>query len=192
MEKTNIIDLRHPEYDAMIRNWRKWRMTYVSGDAYIEKYVKKFSKSEDENEFKERKEITYVPAFAKGAINEIKNSIFQRTADITREGGPYNYKEAIAGRLGGVDLMGSSMNTFIGREILPELLTMGKVGVFIDMPSIEEEQTTRAESSKLSPYIYLYKAENILSWTTARHEDNYIFSSLLLRDFVEVPNKETG
>ena len=190
--ETRTIDLRHPSYKAMKASWRKWRLTYASGDKYIEEFVKKFSTSEDEQEFRDRKSITYIPAFAKGAINEIKNSIFQRTTDITREGGPSSYQVAIEGKNNGVDLMGSSMNTFIGREILPELLTMGKVGVFIDMPIVDSGEVTKAETQNLHPYIYKYVAEDILSWSLARHEDTYIFTSLLLRDHTETKDQETG
>ena len=76
---------------------------------------------------------------------------------------------AIEGYKGGVDKRGSSMTTFMGRDVLPELLTMARVGVFVDMPPLSET-TTLAEKGEFDrPYLYWYKAEDIRSW---RMRDN--------------------
>jgi len=53
-----------------------------------------------------------VPSFAKSAILDIRNAVFQRMRDITRNGGSQAYQDAIAGLDGGVDRRGASMNPF--------------------------------------------------------------------------------
>ena len=171
-----IQSLRHPEYTKQSGNWKKWRSTFNGGDQFISDYLETFSSLEEDADFEARKKISYCPAFAKSAINEIKNAIFHRATDIVRDGGTQSYIDAIAGLNGGVDLQGNTMNSFIGRILLPELLSMAKVGVFIDKP-LKLGVTTLAE--KQSPYIYIYKAEDILNWATDV-EGN--FTSLLLRD----------
>jgi hypothetical protein len=185
-----ISEIEHPEYTALKRSWPKWRLTYNGGDDFINAYVQTFSQLEDNKDYVARKLITYVPAFAKAAVNDIKNAIFQRTEDITRKGGPESYQNAILGINGGVDLNGSSMNAFIGREVLPELLTMKKVGVYIDAP--QDVTGTRYDAKNLRPYIYLYKAEQIKSWTLAPGDNGTEYTTLLLEDYYEDIDEETG
>src|ERR1019366_6747920 len=126
-QKQRIQDIKHPYYASSARNWLKWRYTYESTDRYINKYLKRMSKREDNIEFEERKGITYNPAFAKLAVNEVKNALFQRMVDVIRVGGDETYQAAMAGKGQGVDRKGSSMNAFIGRRILSELLPMSRV-----------------------------------------------------------------
>lgn len=142
----DITAITHPHYDEYIQDWIKWRFAYLGGRRFINTYLKRFSAQEEDADFITRKEITPCPRFAGAAIDEVKNSIFQRMIDISRVGGTATYKEAINGGEYGVDLLGSSMNSFIGRKILPELLVMRKVGVYIDMPRVDK--LTLAENTK--------------------------------------------
>ena len=184
-----IDNLTHPQYDELFSFWKKWRLTYKGGWDFINEYTTKFTKRESDSDFKSRKEMSYCPAFAKAAVNDIKNAIFQRTTDITREGGPISYLAAVNGLGDGVDLLGSSMNSFIGRQILPELLTMAKVGIFIDMPILTGQSIADVKGKR--PYMYMYKAEDIRSWAKSDYSDPNEYSSLLLRDYSYVLDKET-
>ena len=82
------------------------------------------------------------------------------------------------------------MNSFINLRILPELLSIGKVGVFVDMPKLNG--FTLADQAGSRPYIYVYQAEDIINWTLDREGGEVIYKSLVLRDFHEVTNPETG
>jgi hypothetical protein len=177
--RPRLIDVRHPFYTSSIRNWRKWRLCYEGGDRFIEAYLRRFSKREDDQDFLDRKYVTYNPAFAKKAVNEVKNAVFQRMVDVARQGGDTTYQAAVAGNGRGVDLLGASMNAFLGRRVLPELLIMGRVGVYVDMPPLEN--TSRAGVKGKSPYLYWYPAEDICSWNT---NDDDEFTELLLIDSV--------
>jgi hypothetical protein len=188
MPEINLINLKHPEYQSSEANWEKWRLTYEADDDFIEEYMVKFSDREGDAEFIERKNISYVPAFAAAAVDEVGDSIFQRISDVTREGGSENYLEAVRGNNGGIDLTGTTMNSFVGRNILKELLAMRRVGVFIDMPTLNGE--TIADQKNIHPYIYMYKAENIINWR--QNEKKETFTHLLLRDFVDDIDEDTG
>lgn len=154
----------HPEYDSMVGDWQKWRLTAKGGRSFIEAYLEKYTDREALVDFEKRKKIAYCPAFAKAALNEIKNSIFQRMVDVSRTSGSISYADAIAGKNGGVDMQGNTMNSFIGQCVLPELLTQAKVGVFVDAPN--SKVATKADLTNLThPYLYLYKAEDILNWS---------------------------
>lgn len=186
---TKIIDIRHPYWSRKASSWLKWRSVYCGGDDFIEDYTKKFSGRETNDDFRKRKEVTPSPSFAKSAINDIKNSIFQRTVDIVRRGGSDNYKLAVLGQNNGVDLHGASMNTYIGRELLPELLTMARVGVYVDMPPVSGP--TLMEQQGVRPYLYTYKTEEILSWTYRKDRVDE-FQSLLLMDWMDDYDSSTG
>jgi hypothetical protein len=119
-------------------------------------------------------------------VNEVKNSIFQRIADVVRTGGPDSYTEAILGRNRGVDKNGSSIHAFIGKQVIVELLTMSRVGIFVDRQRFEA--TTKA--TKLDhPYLYVYKAEDILSWN---YSDEGDLEAVLLKEVTETFDQETG
>jgi hypothetical protein len=177
---TRIIDSRHPSFLSSMNDWEKWRLTYKGGDEFKQRYLERFNVREDQADFKLRSKLTPVPAFAKAAINDIRNSIFQRMRDITRVGGSQDYRNAVAGLNLGVDRRGSSMNAFLGQKVLSDLLVMGRCGVFVDNSVIEGN--TLADSMGARPYLYAYQIEDILSWTCASPDDPSQFQSLLLRD----------
>lgn len=185
----DIASLVHPVYGESIDDWIKWRRTYIGGDAFRDEYLKKFSIREDDDDFTIRKEVTYVPAFAKAAVNDVKDAIFQRIADVTRSDGPQSYQDGVKGLKGGVDLAGTTMNSFIGTTILPELLSMRKVGVFIDMPELLGE--TLSDQKETRPYIYHYPVESILNWVVD-DKNNKTYTKLLLQDNVYTSCPITG
>jgi len=188
-DSINIAEMTHPLYRTSSDAWEKWRRTYESGDDYIEEYMEKFSTREDATDFATRKNISYVPAFAKAAVNDVKDAIFQRVADIARNGGPESYQGSVKGLDGGVDLAGTTMNSFVGATLLPELLSMGRVGTFVDMPG--DIGLTLGEQLGAHPYIYHYPVESILNWTIDV-KNNKTYSRLLLRDSTYTVDETTG
>lgn len=187
-EKKKIHEIEHPSYKSFITFWEKYRLTFEGGKDFVEKYLEKFSLHEDTTDFKSRRDMSYCPAHSKAAIIEIKNAIYQRMVDITREGGPESYKEAILGKNNGVDLNGNTMNGFIGREVLPWLLVMKKVGVYIDKQKIENN-LTRLTAKTLRPYLYTYAAEDIRSWS---YDNENNLTVVLLREHTDEIDSETG
>lgn len=182
--------LRHPYYLACIQDWEKWRLTYKAGSDFVGQYLKKFTSREDDNDFELRKSITHVPAFAKLAVQEIMRAIFQRMADIRRIGGDEDYQDSVQGLNGGIDNAGSSMNNFMGTCILPELLTISRVGIYVDMPEIPNNDLYSSIGKR--PYLYHYAAEDIRSWNTYNRGNSLEFNQLLLRETVYDYDPETG
>ena len=182
----------HPEYGEKAEDWEDWRLTYEGGEDFIDEFLVRFSNREDTTQFAARKKIAYLPAFAKEGVNDVRNAIFQRTSDVTREGGSDSYEKAVKGEEGGIDLRGSTMGGFMGRKVLPELLVLGKVGIFVDMPSLNGE--TLSDNQGKRPYIYHYITENILNWSMSRRNNGTTveFDALLLRDWRFEQDEETG
>lgn len=177
MLPTFVTDSQHPNYGMFNLDWLKYRLAYEGGRLFINQYLEKFSDFETNAQFGRRKHISYCPAFSKAAINEVRNSIYQRFVDIKRIDGSDAYKNAVAGKDGGVDRHGNTMNSFMGCQILPELMVMGKVGIYIDAPPLNGP--TKADNNGHRPYIYYYRAEDILNWVEDEYQN---ISSVLLRE----------
>jgi hypothetical protein len=177
-----IINYRLPHYDTSASDWERWRLTYEGGPGFRRQYLQMFSSREDSKEFNERLSMTPIPSFAKAAINDVRNSIFQRMVDIVRKEGSQAYHRAVDGFDMGVDRRGSSMNAFIGRKVLEELLVMGQVGIFVDAPPLQGN--TLADVDGHRPYVYAYPVERILSYACTSQEEPSEFSAVLLEDTI--------
>lgn len=177
---TNAHSSTHPTYDALSQYWLKYRLTYEGGQEFITEYLQKLSVRESQEDFEQRRLVTYCPAHAKAAINDIKNALFQRAVDIKRTGGPSNFLYAADGTdASGVDRQGNTMNSFIGRLILPEMLTMARAGVWVDKPA--QLPRTRADQYTIRPYIYHYRTEDIRNWC---FDESNRLVAVLLQDHV--------
>lgn len=185
-----ITNVKHPQYTERVDLWDKWRRTYEGGELFREAYLRKYSTRESDEDFEDRKAMSPIPRFAGAAVDEVKNSIFQRMADIGRKGGGKTYEAAIKGQNGGIDAEGCNMNMFIGQYVLPELLVMGKVGVYVDMPPVEGDTLAAAQGKK--PYAYIYAVEDIYSWSLYTEGDQTYYKTLLLRETALAYDDDTG
>lgn len=176
----SVLDARHPRYFHDVPYWAKWREVYDGGEAYAQRYLIKFTERESTEDFNSRRDITPIPTYAKAAVNDVRNAIFQRMRDITRRDGSSSYMRSVAGEKGGVDLQGSTMNGFLGIDILTELLVMGKAGIYVDMPQLTGP--TLADIGDSRPYLYMYQVEDILAWSLSKPEEPGEFQAVLLRD----------
>ncbi len=186
-----ITEFRLPGFFGAMTEWGKYRLTFGGGEAFRTEYLQKFTARETTAEFQIRRDLTPIPTFAKAAVNDIRNAIYQPMVDIIRRGGSDTYQKTIAGVDGGVDRRGSSMNAFVGQKVVEELLVMGKVGVFIDAPSVEEHATLN-QVSDFRPFLYAYKIEDILSYACTDPENPSEFKALLLQDKVITYDKNSG
>lgn len=184
-KKAQISTIQHPSYNPT--QYEKFRLTFAGGAAFVEKYLQKFSKRETDTDYADRKAVTYVPAFAKAAVIDIKNSIFNRMTDVRRLNGDPTYQLAVKGKGAGVDRQSNSMNSFIGSQVLPELLPIGKVAIAVDKPDVRAE--TLADEVGLTPYLYIYKAEQIRSWS---YDAGGHLTTLLVEAQTETIDNEYG
>ena len=152
----------HPDYVALMTRDKstKWRLTFESGLAFKNEYLCKFSNRETRFDFNKRRDISHVPSHAKAAVDDVIHAIFQRIADVIRRDGSKSYMAAVVGKAGGVDRDGNSMGSFVGKKILPEMLSMKRVGVYVDMP----KQVNILAVEDKTPYIYIIQSEDIRNW----------------------------
>jgi len=184
-----LANLRHPRHSLMSLEWDKYRLAFEGGAFFKARYLKKFSTRESDADFNTRRDITHVPAHAKAAILDVRNAIFKSMVDITRKDGPDSYSRAVVGLDRGVDGKGNTMNGFIGQVILPELLVLGRVGVYVDKPQIFADRLSLADARRFKPYLYHYQAEDIFSW---HFDAENRLDSVLLRDHTFTVDDVTG
>ena len=179
-----ISEIRHPLYLSNFNDWQLWRDTFEGGTYYLDTYLQKFSDRETDAEFQVRKSYTPIPTFAKSALLDVRNSIFQRLMDVTRTGGSEIYQKSVAGEGGGIDRKGSNMNSFMGIDVLTELLIMGRCGIFVDntAPTNITLAPTLADINTAAPFCYYYPIESILSYTEQEPEKPGQFKAILLKD----------
>src|SRR5574338_228654 len=189
MSTLEMAQLAHPEYSDKIREWTKYRFVMNSGQRFINTYLQQFPR-ESNSDFELRTALTYNPSFSKEALLEIRNSIFPRLRDVKRLGGSKTYQRAILGEDGGVDLTGASMQAFVGKEVLPDLLGMGRVGVYVDYPQFNG--VTMADLRGQRPYLYIYRVEDIRSWTYDDSSNRAEFANVLLTDYVLEYDPDNG
>lgn len=187
MTQTILGNILHPEYSYMSQRWREWRLCYESGQFYIENYLLWFEHESHEN-YNLRKELTYVPAHAKEAVNEVRNAVWGRLCDVARHDGPQTYQDCVKGLNGGVDRQRNPMSHFIGKTILPEMLTMRRVGVWIDAPKLPDGASMLQAKGK-KPYLVWYPVESIRSWAT---DDSGKLTRILLKQSNFLHDEATG
>jgi len=186
----SLLDIRHPQYLRDSQSWQLWRDTFEGGEYYRNKYLQKFTDRETDPEFELRRYMTPIPTFAKAAILDVRNSIYQRLVGVSRVGGSQRYQDAVRGVGGGVDGEGSTMDAFMGKDVLTELLLMGKVGVYVD--AAPPTGPTLADVT-YPPYLTYYRVEDILSYSYAPRGKGGEFQAVLLRDWnVTVSSSVSG
>jgi len=186
-KKKRVIDIRHPLHTNTLSTWSKWRYVMNGGSAFIEKYVKKLTFRESDPDFDIRKEVSYCAAHAKAAVYDVRDLISRHLPEVIRHDGPKTYHQAVAGETGGIDTFGSTMTNYMSSIILPELLFLSKVGIYVDREPLPEI-LTKADENKNIPYIYIYPAEDILSWQYTRG----VLTAILLRHGTDKIDEDTG
>ena len=181
MPSSLLSGLTHPTYRLCFADWCKWRAVYRGGECFLDDYLEKFSDRESASDFARRKKLSPIPGFAASAIVDIRNGLGARLGKVTRAGGPASYQSALKGQLGGVDRKGASMSYFLKECVLDELLPIGKVGVFVDRPPLPERPSL-LDSGRAPPYLYYYRAEEILNWSWKLHNGQTELDMVLLKE----------
>lgn len=181
-------------------DWLKWRFCYQGGDDFRDEFLKEFVGSvgqEGDTAFERRRDLTPIPTFAKTEINKIKNSVGRRLRDIRRSGGTDVFQDSVQGNGRGVDLRGSSMNSYITKKLLAELLVMGRVGVLVDAPVIRpmvgREVISRADVPRtFQPYLNRFTVEQTPILIEAPSESPSDWSHVLIETVKNEFNLITG
>lgn len=175
-------------------DWKTWRICYEGGSNFVDEFLEEYTGStgqEGDDDFNRRKALTPIPTYAKKEINAVKNSIARRLNDVNRMGGSESFRQAVDGMGRGVNLRGSSMNAYLVKQVLPELLVMGQVGILVDAPAIDA--VSRADVPKsFQPYLNKFVVEDIPLMIAAPAQSPSDWAHVLLKTTTHDFNWKTG
>lgn len=172
-------------------DWVEWRYCYNGGRLFRDEYLEKFSDRETKKEFARRASLTPIPSFARLEVNRVKNALAQRFNDISRRGGTKAWQEAIDGTGRGVDRRGSSINSYLAKYILPEVLVMRRVGVLVDAPRVNGTSAADVPQN-FQPYLNYYPVEHIERIIPAPIESPSDWAAVMVKDVKREFDYTTG
>lgn len=176
-------------YDA--DDWLEWRYCYEGGRLFRDTYLERYSDREEKDEFIRRRNLTPIPTYARREINRVKNALTQRFPDISRRGGTDLWRDAIEGNERGVDRRGSSMNNYLAKRVVSDLLVMGKVGILVDAPQVTGPSRADVPTG-FAPYLVTYQVEFIPLMVPAPAESPSDWLAVLLEDLDVSIDPRTG
>lgn len=174
-------------------DWTEWRACFAGGRVFRDIYLQPFSDRETTREYERRRDITPIPSYARKEIVGIRNQIGHRLPDVSRTGGDQAWRDAVNGRGRGVDLKGSSMNSYILKPfgVLDDLLVIGKVGVLLDVPRVNGP-TAADIPENFRPYLSFYPVERIKRLVPAGPDSVSDWLAVALEDEIPSFNIKTG
>lgn len=167
----------------------RWRMcrdaasgehaVHAAGELYLPKFDKELQES-----YAKRKDMT--PFF-----NATWRTIAGLSGMMFRKPPVADVPEQIQSMLDDIDLAGSTMHG-MAQQIALESLTVGRVGILVDYPSIDATNLTQADVKRLGlrPMMSMYKAEAIINWRTSRVNGSNVLSMVVLEESAELPGND--
>lgn len=174
------IDSKHPEYTDRLPSWEMCRDVAGGTDQVKEKGIKYLPQlsGQDGNEYDAyKRRADFYGAFAR-TVQGIGGAVFRRPPTV-------EVAEQYTDYVDDVTLEGLPFDVF-ARTVFDEVLTVGRVGVYVDMP------TDGAADLPLRPYAVMVTAENIINWRSAWSFKfgRYILDRVVISEMVEVPGDD--
>ena len=177
-----MVDTQHSEYSNSLATWTLCR-DVVAGDDAIKS-----------------KKTIYVPALEEQSDTEYANmlnrAVFENYTARTLDGlsglvfskqATYEVPTNLEALFNDIDLENKTL-TDLAQKAVDEVLTVGRVGLFVDMASIDTTGMTLAEAEALNirPYIKIYTSEAIINWKYETINNKQTLTMVVLQENKEV------
>lgn len=172
-----LVERRHPEYDALIDHWNFLQATYEGGRAWFDDHIFKYLK-EGDGEYKDRITRAYRFNHTREVVDLLNKYIFKM--DISRsEDAP----DSIKGFWGNATKNGMPIEQF-SREISRKSSIGGRIWVVVDSTNSEEVRTKADEKrAGARPFAYAVMPQHVLDFSYDEHGDlNWILIHEIGRD----------
>lgn len=174
----------HPAYGKMAPKWQRCRDASDGRDALLERatqYIPRLKEQEQNAYDTYAFRATYFNATWR-TIAGLTGLLFQKTPHV-------EVPSAVEPYLEDIDMAGEPLHVF-AQECAVECMTVGRVGVMIDFPSVKTEgeiiTVRRAEQAGLRPIMTRYTAESIINWRAARINNQHKLTMVVLREEAKV------
>lgn len=182
--KPKLVQARHPEWVERAEDWVRWRLCYEGGKDYIKANLHKYSRRETDRDFEQRERLTYNPADATQGVDVFRNSLMSKLHEVQRKGDA-RYLESMNND---VDLKGNSMGLFMGLDVAPLLMAVGRRFVCVDSPAYDYNAT--ADEAKGQPYCWAINPEDIVTWNVDDETDELV--AALISESYEIVDPDLG
>lgn len=176
-----LIASRHPDWTLYHNTWIKWRLAYNGGEEFVKEYLQKYH-DESPFEYARRRSLTFNPPHSLGVVNTIRDAFAVKLPDVERDGS----EEYLDWCATNVDRCKSSMSTFVGEQVFPEMLALQICGVWMDSPLRSPDEDLAAARARM-PFLFTIRRENVLSWYYDPETNELL--SFLCQEWVPVRNE---
>lgn len=165
----------HIQYNNNLPKWTKCRNS-IEGE--VKGYVPRLADQSDD----EYKAYIERPSFFNATsrtLDALVGLIHSKEAEI-------NIPSQIALMAENITLDDDTLEDF-AKNLTVEALAVGRVGVLVDMPSVDRSQYTQAQAEALNlrPYARMYKAESIANWYSVNVNGVNKLSMVVLKESYE-------
>ena len=165
----------HPQYNNNLPKWTKCRNS-IEGE--VKGYVPRLADQSND----EYKAYIERPSFFNATsrtLDALVGLIHSKEAEI-------NIPSQIALMAENITLDDDTLEDF-AKNLTIEALAVGRVGVLVDMPSVDRSQYTQAQAEALNlrPYARMYKAESIINWYSVNVNGVNKLSMVVLKEIYE-------
>jgi hypothetical protein len=186
VELKMAVDYKHPDYVEMAPKWNRCIMTAKGQDAVHEAGVAVLPALADQSplEYENYKTRALFYNATWRTIVGLQGMIFRKPPDVT-------VGAVVQPMLDDVTLSGQSLHMFT-LEVLEEALKVGRVGVFVDYPTVDTGTVTAADALRENhrPMLRSYCALSIINWKTRTYKNATVLAMVVLREMVNVPIDE--
>lgn len=157
-------DTQHAEYSASLDAWQKCRDVIAGEDSVHvagERYLPKLS-GQESNDYKAY--VLRAPFY-----NATARTIDGMVGMLFRKEPVIEVPDAMQAIIDDMTLTDCGFNE-LAEIVSREIIGVGRVGLLVEYPHVQEGPLTKAQASSLNlrPYVSSYKAETIINWRTAR------------------------
>ena len=168
----------HKEYKDMLDVWQRCRdasegqsSVHKAGISYLPALADQSTKEYDS--YKQR--ASFFNATWR-TISGLQGMLFRKPSIV-------EVAAVVEPMLEDVDLTGQNLHMF-ALEIIEECLTVGRVGIFVDYPTVDQKTTTEADSKVmgLRPILKQYPTESIINWRKTVVNNASVLSMVVLSE----------
>ena len=167
----------HPEYDKNIHRWQKVD-DVITGD--VDRYLRNVGASESDGEIALKRQSEYIDGailhnFTLRTRDGMQGAVFMKPPTI-------ELPSQLEYLFDDCDGNGMSIEQQM-QESVDQCLRKGRLGLLVDMSSVEEIPTiAQIESGEISPRIQMYTAQDIIDWKTMRIGSINRLQQIVLRE----------
>lgn len=179
------VNTTHEDYKEMSAKWKRCRDAAEGQDAVHKAGTEYLPLLADQSakEYDAYKMRTSFYNATWRTISGLQGMLFRKPSVV-------EVADVVKPMLDDISLCGENLHMFT-LELLEEALTVGRVGIFVDYPTIDPTNTTQADSKSLGlrPILKQYCTESIINWKETVIGNSCVLSMVVLAEEVSLPGE---